>query len=275
MSNIIFCFSGTGNSLAVASSVAEKLKKTEVVSLLTLREHKSIPAACERAGFVFPCSYGHPPPIVTDLVKDLRLDGNPGIFIIVTYAGRYGFALSDMKKLLQPRTGSPVQGFSVQMPGNHIVGYSAYSEARQRGLFEAARAKTVKIADSIQQNVPADIKDAGSLKRSFMDRMTGLVNRALGIKDIWQTQAAFFTTAACVHCGVCQRLCPAENIRVSSDGVAFGNRCQQCMACIQWCPQKAISHPNVPSHRSYYHHPDITLEDMLCGAHSTVDRERE
>ena len=23
----------------------------------------------------------------------------------------------------------------------------------------------------------------------------------------------------------------------------MGNKCAQCMACIQWCPQNAVSHP--------------------------------
>ena len=37
MRNIIYCFSGTGNCLAIARSVEEKLTDTEVASIMTLQ----------------------------------------------------------------------------------------------------------------------------------------------------------------------------------------------------------------------------------------------
>ena len=42
MTNIIFYFSSTGNSLAVARLVAKKLGDTEVVSIMVLRENSAI-----------------------------------------------------------------------------------------------------------------------------------------------------------------------------------------------------------------------------------------
>jgi len=44
MSNIIYCFSGTGNSLWLAKSATEKLGGTEVSSIMTLRNNPEIPA---------------------------------------------------------------------------------------------------------------------------------------------------------------------------------------------------------------------------------------
>lgn len=263
MSNIIFYFSGTGNSLAVASSVAEKLTETEIVSILALRENKKISSVYERVGFVFPCSYAHPPKIVMKLIKDLQLNENQKIFIIVTYGGKYGFALSDMKKQMQSYTKYGIQGFSIQMPGNHIVGYSAYSKSKQRNIFRKAQKNIDKIVDQIQQDVPTIIKDSNRIKKSVMNYAVKVVNKILGIKDIFQTQTEFFTTDACVHCGICERICPVENIKVSSTDVKFKNHCEQCMACIQWCPLRAISHPNIPLNRRYYRHPDIKIEDMI------------
>ena len=37
---------------------------------------------------------------------------------------------------------------------------------------------------------------------------------------------------------------------------------QQCMACIQWCPQNAITHPALKVHRKLYTHPDVLLEQL-------------
>lgn len=100
MSNIIFFFSGTGNCLAVARTVAKKLTETKVVSILALRKNKTIPQKYDRVGFVFPTRYSHAPKDIIELVKDLQLYANQKIFLIATAGGACVYALSDMKKQL-------------------------------------------------------------------------------------------------------------------------------------------------------------------------------
>ena len=72
MTNTIYCFSGTGNCLAIARAVAEKLTETEVVSIMTLRDNNNIPEKYERIGFVLPTCFGHPPKVVTELGESLQ-----------------------------------------------------------------------------------------------------------------------------------------------------------------------------------------------------------
>ncbi|MCD7948582.1 MAG: EFR1 family ferrodoxin [Oscillospiraceae bacterium] len=261
MQNVMYCFSGTGNSLAVARSVAEKLTDTEVISVMALQDNKEVPAKYERVGFVIPTCFGHPPKAVAELGKALRLQPHQKVFIIVTCGGANILTLSDFRRLLQPKTQNPIQGFEVKLPGNHIVGFSAWSESRQRRLFDNANIAVNKIVNQIQNDTPIRVKKDINLKLATFCSKT--FNGWLGIKDIFSTKAEYFTTNACVHCGVCERICPVGNIKVSSTAVAFGDNCQQCMACIQWCPQRAVGHPNVPKDRKRYHHPDITVEDML------------
>jgi ferredoxin len=88
-------------------------------------------------------------------------------------------------------------------------------------------------------------------------------NGRIGVKDTFSTVAEYYTTDACVHCGKCEQVCPVGNIKITEGKVTFGDNCQQCMACIQWCPQRAIAHPNVPADRKRYHCPDFTIEDMI------------
>ena len=33
----------------------------------------------------------------------------------------------------------------------------------------------------------------------------------------------------------------------------FGDNCQQCMACVQWCPQKAIDRNGISEKRKHHH----------------------
>ncbi len=84
----------------------------------------------------------------------------------------------------------------------------------------------------------------------------------LGV-DRDSAEGGFYTTDACTRCGACEKICHAGNIHMTEHGVEWGHDCQQCMGCIMWCPQKAIWHPNVPKKRRRYHHPDVTLKDMM------------
>ncbi|MEA4969803.1 MAG: hypothetical protein VB051_04640 [Candidatus Pelethousia sp.] len=64
MTNIIYCFSGTGNSLWLAQNAARLLGDTKVVSIMALQGNPEIPANYERVGFAFPTCFLHPPKVV-------------------------------------------------------------------------------------------------------------------------------------------------------------------------------------------------------------------
>jgi formate hydrogenlyase subunit 6/NADH:ubiquinone oxidoreductase subunit I len=45
-----------------------------------------------------------------------------------------------------------------------------------------------------------------------------------------------------------------------------GEDCISCLSCFHWCPQEAIwmSKAEEPMQRRFkYHHPDVTLQDIL------------
>jgi formate hydrogenlyase subunit 6/NADH:ubiquinone oxidoreductase subunit I len=41
------------------------------------------------------------------------------------------------------------------------------------------------------------------------------------------------------------------------------HRCEQCLACLQWCPQEAIQYGKKTVKYPRYHHPEVILKDML------------
>lgn len=261
MPNIIYCFSGTGNSLWLAKHAARKLGDTEVVSIMTLLNNSEIPAKYERVGFVYPTCFLHPPKAVREIGAGLKFAPHHKAFIIVTCGGGNGFTLSDFRKLIQPRLKNRVQGFSIPLPGNHLVGFGAWSESRQRKMFDNAQKSLSEAVRDIQHDMPTKIKR--DLPLGLMTWMSRTFNGRLGVKDIFSTVAEYYTTDSCVRCGKCEQVCPVGNIKITDGEVTFGNNCQQCMACIQWCPQRAIAHSNVPADRKRYHCPDFTIEDMI------------
>jgi formate hydrogenlyase subunit 6/NADH:ubiquinone oxidoreductase subunit I len=81
----------------------------------------------------------------------------------------------------------------------------------------------------------------------------------------------------CTSCKICATICPVDNITFtetkschpgtpSRPGLPiFGDHCEQCMACIQWCPQLAINYKQKTQRSGRYHHPNITLNEMMTG----------
>ena len=191
MSNIIFYFSGTGNSLAVARSIANELQDTDVVPMLALRENKEIPTKYSKVGFIFPCYYVHTPEIVMDLIKDLLIQRHQLSFAIVTYGGDYGYALYDIAQQLQSKTDNPVQTFSVRMPGNHIVGYSAWPEWLQKILLKRAAIRTGKIATKLRNGAYLHNKKKNQKLFFAKNYIVSYVNKKLGVKDIKQKNVSF------------------------------------------------------------------------------------
>jgi len=262
MSNIIYCFSGTGNSLWLAKHAAEKLGDTKVVSFMSLESSPTVPAAYERVGFVYPTCFLHPPKAVQEIAERLEFASHHKAFIIVTCGGGNGFALSDVRKQIAPKLRYPIQGFSIPLPGNHLVGFGAWSEGRQKKMFARAEISLSDAVRQIRNATPAKV--SRDLPLGLMTWLSRTFNGRLGIKDIFSTVTEYYTTDDCIRCGKCAKICPVGNIALDEGKVVFGDNCQQCMACIQWCPNRAIAHPNVPADRKRYHHPEFTIEDMIA-----------
>ncbi len=100
------------------------------------------------------------------------------------------------------------------------------------------------------------------MNRKILAWASKTFNDMLGV-DRDSIEGGFYTTNSCTQCGICEKICKAGNIGLTNDGVSWGHDCQQCMACVMWCPNRAIWHPNIPKKRRRYHNPEITLKDIL------------
>lgn len=257
MKNIIYYFSGTGNSLAIALSIAKKIPDTTVEPIINLNNNGHILESYEKIGFVYPCYYVHPPKLVTDIIKNVLIYKKQKIFLVVTFAGKYGYSLSDMISYLDCKTNYSIQGFSVRMPGSHILGYPAFPKSLQQILFNKSKRKIDKIVYQIQNDLPTRLKESSFLEKQFSKVKSKKLMRFNEMGTL------FSVMDNCNKCGTCAKICPLNNINISSLTVNWGNHCQQCMACIQWCPRNAITYPKISPKRMRYHHPDIKVRQMI------------
>jgi len=65
----------------------------------------------------------------------------------------------------------------------------------------------------------------------------------------------------CIRCGICARVCPADNITVA-DRVVFGDRCQNCFACLHACPRGALHLKSERSERRW-RNPQTPLGELI------------
>jgi ferredoxin len=84
------------------------------------------------------------------------------------------------------------------------------------------------------------------------------------------TQAqGYIVNDNCIKCGICAKICPSGNIRVS-DKVEFGNQCEWCLGCVHLCPKNAIHMKNERSAARWLH-PDISLNDIIEANNKTAE----
>lgn len=250
MSNIIFYFSGTGNSYSIAKGIQKEIGGTILAPLLKAKDYKA--AEYNIVGFVFPVYYIHVPEIALRAIKGISLRKGQQVFAIATYGGSWGYALQDIREALSDKD-VILQEYKIRMPGNYILEYGAFPRAYQEYILKKAEIQINKIAGSILEN-----KTTGYIEPNLIARISH--SRADKQRSLFgELGSEFYAKDQCVHCYQCMKLCPTKNITISEGNLIWGSKCSQCMACIQWCPQSAVSHPLVKKNRRYYTNPNVVV----------------
>jgi len=287
MKQTIYYFSGTGNSLKVAGDIAEIIN-TELISIPSLKKEKHIKTDSEILGFVFPIYNQGPPAIVRDFIKRCENLKDKYIFAIGTYAHMPCLAMEYMRDDLNTQGASLAGGFTVQMPYNYLIPDSIMhpfrfrldydNETKQMNMFEQWGRRKIEIADYINSRREGIIETSSEMIEGLADKLN-LKNSLqkwvwLRVADfkrrtnlkypnyIHVMDSGFSVNNDCISCSICSRVCPADNITIEGDIPQWHHQCEQCFACLQWCPEEAIQFGNSEG-KKRYHHPQITLNDML------------
>jgi ferredoxin len=72
----------------------------------------------------------------------------------------------------------------------------------------------------------------------------------------------FITNADCNGCGLCARVCPVNNINIADGKPLWLHHCENCLACYNWCPNKAIG-GGVAQKGYYYRHPKVKIAEFI------------
>ncbi len=256
MRKIIFWFSGTGNSLAVARDLAAELTDTEIIPTASAIKTNIPDAEC--IGVVFTVKAFGMPRIVAEFLKRVPLDTNKYFFTVATYSMLAGAPHSEARQILKTRKRSLAAGWSIAMPNNYTVLAGAMSEEKQKRRFDSARNRVRDIAEIVRKGQPGPIEDS-----VFPLRLLGGLIHGFAARRFHLDAKKFKAGQNCTRCGICEKVCPVENITLADGRPVWGEHCEQCFACLQWCPAEAIQFGRLTAGRKRYHHPDFTAEDLF------------
>ena len=259
MKTTIFYFTGTGNSLSIAQSLCKKLKDCELVSIASIWEDEIIKSTSEKIGFVFPLYYAGLPKIVKDFIIRMDFSSSEYFFTVVTNAGDItDLPLYQIERILVEKSKKLNAGFFITMPNNYIIGYDVHPKEKQLEFFEKANKKTDDIAKIIELQGDSLTLDTKEDKRKRQTKFNKEFHESVN-----QNDKNFYSDENCNSCGICEKICPVKNIILIDGKPEWQHRCQQCLACINYCPEKAIQFGSQTLKTQRYHHPEINSKVLM------------
>ena len=258
MKGIIYYFSGTGNNYMLAKDLSLLLPSTETRPMRFLPEDKEKLTGYDLIGFCVPSYYSHVPAAVKMYLEGARFSREQIIFTVIGCGSSRGRSTEELRERIEAGEGVVKNEYLVVSPGNFILSYGALPKIYERTVLRSSKKKVVKIA--------REVTDKGNTRRLkkaplFFESQEPAVRKILAAFP--RKAMEYSVSDRCVGCGICAGVCPVGNIRIEDNRPVFDANCQQCMACIQWCPNRAIDYKNIAASRKRYHHPAITVQELI------------
>jgi NAD-dependent dihydropyrimidine dehydrogenase PreA subunit len=234
---MILYFSGTGNSAYVAKQLGKQLSD-EVFNLFNpIRNHDYSPLFSEKPWVIVTPTYAWQiPHVVKDWLLQTELTGSRDAYFVMTCgddignAAKYNVTLCEKKNWIHKGTARIV------MPENYIALFDAPDLETSKRIVTAASRVIKKTGDYVLQGGNLPVK-----KITFKDKiLSGPVNK--GFNRFYVKANKFYTKDSCTGCGLCEQLCPINNIKMKDGNPVWGDYCTHCMACICGCPMEAIEY---------------------------------
>lgn len=254
---MIFYFSGTGNSLYAAQMIAN-MQKQQIISIpraIKSNSYTYVVKENETIGFCYPVHGWQPPSMVIEFIKKLELVNyeEQYIYSLLTCGGTWEYTCEILDKALNKKGWRLSGDYKLKMPHNYIISQDLNSPEYTKEKLETAKEQLRHYNEQIKDQVQNYHKEKHSYVKSYM--VGGM------FKHLGKSEKPFFTTDACRGCGLCVSVCPAQIIELKDRKPVWYSGCQQCMGCINRCPQKAIQYGKQTEKRGRYINPYCRFED--------------
>lgn len=265
MKTDLFYYSGTGNSLWVARTLAERLGDAALFPISRVSAEAGRSGA-EAIGLLFPVHIWGLPRRVIAFLETLANDPSRYCFAVAVNAGQVAATLLQLERLMQVEGLTLSSGFQIVMPSNYIPWGGPGPKEGQMERIAAARQKIGTIAAAVAARARGPV-EKGPLWQNVL--LSG-INR-FGFSRIPGMDKDFWVDEKCYACGICRQVCPCANIEMKEGRPVWLHHCEQCLACLQWCPQEAIQFGKKTPRYERYHHPEVRLQDMIAAPKGQVE----
>jgi len=257
LSNTIFCYSGTGNSLASAKQLSEYFSMP--VKMITEELIAKKPAVLgEFCIIIFP-SYAYGAPLsVRRFAK--KADFNVKYMVLLTtYGSHYGGTLAEIIRLLKRKKQKVSYSDGIKCVENYIPIFGLTKEEKVKARIEAQHKKTKDLIPLLEQRL-------NNKRRTFKPF-------SLFISKIFRTFKPLFpkfyrVKNRCNGCGICAKVCPTNAIKIVKKAKRYvpkfkALKCDHCQGCLQLCPSKAIRFARVRPKTGRYIHSNVSLNELI------------
>ena len=261
MKDMIYHFSGTGNSLFAAKKIGEALD-IPFMHVADKKASRDLTGA-NTIGFVFPVYAWGMPAMVEDFIRSCTFSQESYIFAIAMCGGTAAGTLKDCAKAIEKRGGKLSAGFAVRdfttpdTPDNDLRGIIKLIKKLSGPSPERFEHRQEEIISILKQKASHPIELArplGNIAGSFIHSKA---------KKIFLTlDNNFSMSSSCVQCGFCTRVCPAENITIEDGTLAWHGKCQQCYSCKALCEHDGIAVAG-NAYAGNTFHPEIERKEFL------------
>ena len=284
----VFYFSGTGNSLDVAKEIAAGVEG-EICAMA--KSGKTTKTDATKVGLVFPSYMAqlHGIPLIVErFTRGLEDIGSKYIFAVCTCGGYENFnalpTLRNLSRLVRSLGGRVAAEYSIRLPMN-TLDYShiplPIDQDKER-MFEKCHGQVRTICETVTRGGTSRYKVSKALLNWTMAPLylllrgvyyRELLKNAREPRDcglsfyelIPMSDKSISINENCKSCSTCVKVCPVGNITMLNGKPTWQHHCEICLACAEWCPNGAIHHNSRPQGKNY-HHPKVSLDDMLAQA---------
>lgn len=230
----LHCFSGLGNSAAVARLLSELL-----------------PDDFADPVWVFPVYAWGVPPIVARHMANLDLTGKL-VHMVCTCGSETGHIDRQWRDLVTARGGMVGGIYSVVMPRSYVC--MPFMNTDPRLLVDKklrdARERVATIASCIAARQNTVDLTLGPLP-GFLSRVV----YPWFFASLMKTEK-FHCADSCSGCGICARSCPNGNIKIENGRPQWGKECTWCLRCYHSCPSHSVAYWRFTRKKGQYLHPD-------------------
>lgn len=245
---VIFCYSGTGNSLYAAKKIAASIG-AEIRNMRGVRD--VVDPEEDVIGFVFPTYSWGLPKSAAKFIASLQIENkNAYIFAVTTYGG-YSSGVCDAVNVLLRKQGVKVSySGKVKMVENFLPAFKCNDSDK---LWEKSDKTLNKIIDEISSRkrtltAPYTVFN-GLFQKIYPPNKPGCAEK--------------FTVEGCENCGLCAKVCPNGNITYVDGVPKFGNRCDLCLSCLNNCPADAINYGESTRGKKRYRNRRVSVDEII------------